>query len=88
MRYLSIAHNGHNGNGTCWYFKNNLLVKENTNHSDWLGPEAFGIDNIACGRYDPKTNLVSFVGYSISESRKEYIKKYLIERFGGKIIEC
>jgi hypothetical protein len=90
MDYLSIGHNIENGcdNGTCWYFKDRLLVEEKTNHSDWLGPEGFKNDNFACGRFDQRKKLISFVGYSISESRKEFIKKQLLKKFDGKVVEC
>jgi hypothetical protein len=90
MDYLSIGHHSENGfsNGTCWYFKDKLLIQEKTNHSDWLGPKAFSVSGFACGRYDSKKKLISFVGYSISESRKEFIKKLLAKKFDGKIIEC
>lgn len=90
MDYLSIGHYFENGcdDGTCWYFKDKLLVQEKTNHSDWLGPKAFKYENFACGRYDSKKKLISFVSYSVSESRKEFIKKHLSKKFDGKIIEC
>ena len=85
--YLNIGHSN-SSSGICWYFKDKLLVKEKTNHSEWLGLSYFQGEDYACGRYDDKQNLISFVGISMSESRKEYIKKHLLQKFDGKIIEC
>lgn len=89
MDYLSIGHDYVNGsdNGVCWFFRDKLLVEENTNHSDWLGNNTFSESNFACGRIDHERSLISFVGYELSESRKEFIKKRL-EKFCYKIVEC
>lgn len=85
--YLDIGHSNFYG-GTCWYFKDKLLVKEKTGHSEWLDSGYFSVEDYAFGRYDDKKKLISFVGYSMSESRKEYVKKLLLQKFDGKIIEC
>ena len=86
MNYLSIGHNN-NLDGCCWFYRNKLLVKENTSHSDWISNELRNT-GFACGRFDKKKNLVSFVGYNISNSKKEFIKKKLLKRFDAKIVEC
>ncbi len=85
--YLDIGHSNMSS-GICWYFKDKLLIKSHSNHSDWLDSGYFNVEDYACGRYDDKKKLISFVGISMSESRKEYIKKHLLQKFDGKIIEC
>lgn len=92
MNYLDIGHDHATGKGgCCWFYQDKLLVKENTSHSDWLEKEPgnpFGGNNFACGRYDKEKKLISFVGYSINPSKASFIKKLLVKRFDGIVVDC
>jgi len=85
MNYLDIGHDNYY-NGYCWFYKDKLLLKENTSHEDWVY-NLFKDDNYACGRIDEKKNLISFVGYSLNPTKAEFIKKQLQKKFTAKIID-